>query len=141
MQEDKIISEKRLDRRKFRKLREETGHLMDAQWKLREEELLKEASQQLDRHRMQLQQKESEWAEKIRKQTEMSQHLEKKCKNIKTLESKHLTELWNQLEAERHWSELTNTWVAEKISKDSKIDELKAALESATEQQAVTEHA
>ena len=114
---------------------------MDAQWKLREEELLKEASQQLDRHRMQLQKKESEWAEKIRKQTEMSQHLEEKCKNIKTLESKRLTELWNQLEAERHWSELTNTWVAEKISKDSKIDELKAALESATEQQAVTEHA
>ena len=71
----------------------------------------------------------------------MSQHLEEKCKNIKTFESKRLTELWNQLEAERHLSELTNTWVAEKISKDSKIDELKAALEAATEQQAVTEHA
>ena len=78
---------------------------------------------------MQLQQKESEWAEKIRKQTEMSQHLEEKCKNIKTLESKRLTELQNQLqekqlEAERHWSKLTNTWVADKISKDSKIDKL-----------------
>ena len=36
---------------------------------------------------------------------------------------------------------LTNTWAAEKISKDSKIDELKAALETAREQQATTEHA
>ena len=76
----------------------------------------------------------------------MSQHLEEKCKNIKTLESKRLTELQNQLqekqlEAERHWSKLTNTWVADKISKDSKIDKLKAALEAATEQQAVMEHA
>ena len=103
-------------------------------------------SQQLDHQRIHLQQKESELAEKIRKQMEMSQQLEEKCKNIKTLESKRLTEHWNQLqekqlEAERHWSKLTSTWVAEKISKDSKIDELKAALETVTKQQAAMEHA
>ena len=76
----------------------------------------------------------------------MFQQLEEKCKTIKSLESKWLTELQNQfhkkqLETERFWSELTNTWAAEKISKDSKIDELKAALEMAREQQAATEDA
>ena len=130
----------------IQKLQEETGHLTDAQWKSREEELCRETLQQIDHQRIHLLQKESEWAQKIRKQVEMSQQLAEKCKNIKTLESKLLTELRNQLqekqlEAERHWSELTNTWVAEKISKDSKIDELKAALETVTEQQAAMEHA
>ena len=123
------------------KLQEDTGQLTDTQWKVREEELRRETLQQIDRQRSHLQQKESEWAEKIRKQTEMSQQLEEKYKNIKSLESKWLTELRNQLqekqlETERFWSELTNTWAAEKISKDSKIDELKAALEMAREQQA-----
>ena len=66
-----------------------------------------------------LQQKESEWAEKIRQQEELSQQLEEKYKNMKSMESRHLTELRNQLqekqlETERHWSELTTTWVAEK---------------------------
>ena len=65
----------------------------------------------------------------------MSKQLEEKCKTLKSLESKQLTELRNQLqkkqlETEQFWSKLTNTWAAEKISKDSKIDELKAALET-----------
>ena len=46
-----------------------------------------------------------------------------------------------QLEAEQVWSELTNTWPAEKITKDSKIDELKATLEMAREQQLGSEQA
>ena len=55
------------------------------------------------------------------------------------MESKRLTELRNQLqekqlEDEQAWSKLTDTWAAEKITKDSKINELKAALEMAREQ-------
>ena len=46
-----------------------------------------------------------------------------------------------QLETKQFWSELTNTWVAEKISKDSMIAKLKVALETAREQQVATEHA
>ena len=63
------------------KLQDQAGQLTDAQWKSQEEELQKETLQQIE-------QKESEWAEKIRKQTEMSQQLEEKCKNLKSLESK-----------------------------------------------------
>ena len=76
----------------------------------------------------------------------MSKQLEEKCKNLKSLESKRLTELRNQLqekqlETEQFWSKLTNTWAAEKISKDSEIDELKAALETAREEQLASEQA
>ena len=76
----------------------------------------------------------------------MSKQLEEKCKSLKSLESRRLTELRNQLqekqlESEQVWSKLTNTWAAEKITKDTKIDELKAALEMAREQQLVTEQA
>ena len=46
-----------------------------------------------------------------------------------------------QLEAEQVWSQLTNNWAAEKTTKDSKIDELKAALEMAREQQLASEQA
>ena len=77
---------------------------------------------------------------------EMSKQLEEKCKSLKSLESKCLMELRNQLqekqlETEQFWSKLTNTWAAEKITKDTKIDELKAALEMAREQQLATEQA
>ena len=70
----------------------------------------------------------------------MSKQLEEKCKNFKALESRHLMELRNQLqekqlETEQVWTKLTNTWAAEKITKDTKIDELKAALKMAREQQ------
>ena len=76
----------------------------------------------------------------------MSKQLEEQCKNLKALESKRLTELRNQLqekqlETERAWSKLTNTWAAERITKDSKIDELRAALEVAKEQKLMTEQA
>ena len=82
----------------------------------------------------------------IRKQTELSQQLEEKCKDLKSLESKRLKELRaqlqdKQLETERFWTELTNTWAAEKITKDCKIDELKKALETAREQQLASEQA
>ena len=81
-----------------------------------------------------------------KRQTEMSKQLEEKCKSLKALESRRLTELRNQLqekqlESEQVWSKLTNTWAAEKITKDTKIDELKAALEMAREQQLATEQA
>ena len=93
----------------------------------------------MEQHKSHLQQKEGEWAEKIKKQTEMSKQREEKCKSLKALESKHLMELRSQLqekqlETEQLWSKLTNTWAAEKITKDTKIDELKAALETAKEQ-------
>ena len=95
---------------------------IDAQRRSREEEL----RQKILQHKMQLHQKESEWADRIRKQTELSQQLEEKCKDLKSLESKRLKELKaqlqaKQLETERFWTELTNTWAAEKISKDCKI--------------------
>ena len=76
----------------------------------------------------------------------MSKQLEEKCKSLKNLESKQLTELRNQLqekqlEAEQAWSKLTDTWAAEKITKDSRIDELTAALQMAKEQQLASEQA
>ena len=46
------------------KLQDQAGHLTDAQWQSREEELRKETLQQIERHKSNLQQKESEWAEK-----------------------------------------------------------------------------
>ena len=93
-----------------------------------------------------MQQKESEWAEKIKQQKELSQQLEDKYKNVRTQENKRLVELHNQLqekqlETERHWSELTYTWAAEKICRDNKIEELNAALKMAKEQQAMQEQA
>ena len=111
------------------KLQDQVGHLTDAQWKSRKEELRKETLQQLERQKSHLQQKESELTEKIKRQTEISKQLEERCKSLKSLESRQLTELRNQLqekqlEAEQVWSKLTNTWAAEKITKDSKIDEL-----------------
>ena len=76
----------------------------------------------------------------------MSKRLEEKCDSLKALESRRLTELRNQLqgkqlETEQAWSKLTNTWAAEKITKDTKIDELKAPLEMAREQQLAIEQA
>ena len=118
----------------------------DNQWKSREEQLRKETLQAIERQKSHLQQKENEWAEKVKKQTEVSKQMEEQCKSLKALESKRLMELKNQLqekqlETERSWSELTNTWAAEKINKDTKIDELKAALEVAKEEQLKTEQA
>ena len=54
-------------------------------------------------------------AEKIKRETEMSKQLEEKCKNLKNLERKRLTQLRNQLqekqlEAEQARSKLTDTW-------------------------------
>ena len=125
------------------KLQEQSEQLRDVQWKSWEEEIRKETLQEWERHKTQ---KEGEWAEKTKKQTEMSKQLEEKCKSLKALESKHLMELRSQLqekqlETEQVWSKLTNTWAAEKITKDTKIDELKAALEMAKEQQLATEQA
>ena len=70
----------------------------------------------------------------------------RKIQQCKGQESKRLIDLQNQLqqkqlETERHWSELTNTWVAAKICRDNKIAELKTALETAKEQQATKEKA
>ena len=121
------------------KLQEQFEKMNNTQWRSREEQLRKETVYAI-------QQKENEWVEKVKKQTEMSEQLEEQCKNFKALESKRLMELRNQLqekqlESERVWSKLTNTWTAEKIIKDSKIDELKAALEAAKEEQLKTEQA
>ena len=100
----------------------------------------------MEKHKTHLQQKEGEWAEKIKKQTEMSKQLEEKCQSLKALDSKHLMQLKSQLqekqlETEQVWSKLTNAWTAEKITKDTKNDELKSALEMAKEQQLATEQA
>ena len=64
----------------------------------------------------------------FKRQTEMSKKLEEKCKSLKALESRCLTELRNQLqekqlESKQVWSKLTNTWAAEKITKDTKLDD------------------
>ena len=66
--------------------------MTNAPWQTREEELQKETLQQIELHMSSLQQK-GKWAEKIKKQTEVSQQLEEKYKNLKSLESKRLTEL------------------------------------------------
>ena len=121
------------------KLQNQVEKVSGTQWRSREEQLQKEMIQKL-------QQKEDEWAEKVKKQAEMSKKLEEQCENLKALESKCLTELRNQLqqkqlETEQFWSELTNTWGAEKITKDSKIDELRTALEEAKEQKLAAEQA
>ena len=121
------------------KLQEQFEKMNNTQWRSGEEQLRKEMVYAI-------QQKENEWVEKVKKQTEMSEQLEEQCKNLKALESKRLMELRNQLqekqlESERVWSELTKTWTAEKIIKDSKMDELKAALEAAKEEQLKTEQA
>ena len=99
----------------IKRLQEQSEQLRDAQWKSREEQLCKETLQELERQKSHLQQKEDEWAEKIKRQTEMSKQLEEKCKSLKALESRRLTELRNQLqekqlESEQVWSKLTNTW-------------------------------
>ena len=44
--------------------------------------------QEIEQHKTHFQQKEGEWAEKVKKQTEMSQQLEGKCKSLKSLENK-----------------------------------------------------
>ena len=126
-------------REELEKLQNQFEKVSDTQWRSREEQLRKEMLQTI-------QQKEDEWAEKIKKQAEVSKQLEEQCKSLKALESKCLTELRNQLqekqlETERAWSELTNTWAAERITKDSKIDELRTALEAAKEQKMMTEKA
>ena len=73
------------------KLQEQLEKVSDTQWRSREEQLRKETLQTI-------QQKENEWAEKVKKQAEMSKQLEEQCKNLKALESKCLTELRNQLQ-------------------------------------------
>ena len=130
----------------IKKIQEQSEQLRDAPRKSREEEIRKETLQELERQKSHLRQKEDEWAEKIKRQTEMSKQLEEKCKGLKALERRCLTELRNQLqekqlESEQVWSKLINTWAAEKITKDTKIDELKAALEMAREQQLAKEQA
>ena len=45
----------------------------------------------------------------------------------------------NQRKTEKYWSDLTNTWAAEKICKDDKIHKLNSALEVAHEQQLAIE--
>ena len=70
------------------KLQDQARHLIDAQWKSQEEELRKEMLQEIEHHKSHLQQKEGEWAEKIKRQTEMSKQLEEKCKSLKSLQSK-----------------------------------------------------
>ena len=140
------ISEKRFRQEEVEKLQGQAGYLTDAQWKSREEKLQKETLQQIERQKSQLQQRQIEVAEKLKRQTEMSKQLEEKCKSLKNLESKRLTELRNQLqekqlETEQAWSNLTNTWAAENITKDSKIDEITVALQIAREQQLASEQA
>ena len=130
----------------IRKIQEETNQLIEAQWRTREEEIRRETLEQIDCKRSHLQQKESEWAEKIKLQKELSQQLEDKYKNVRTQENKRIIDLQNQLhtkqlETEKHWSELTNTWTAEKICRDNKIEEFKIALEAAKEQQVAQEQA
>ena len=71
---------KKIRQEEITKLQNHAGHLTDALWQLWEEELRKETLQQIERHKSHLQQKESEWAEKIKRQTEMSKQLEEKCK-------------------------------------------------------------
>ena len=120
--------------------------MIETQWRAREEQIRQETLEQISRQRTHLLQKESEWAEKIKKQNELSQQLEDKYKNVRTQENQRIIELQNQLHekqlaTERHWSELTNTWTAEKICRDNKIEELKLALEAAKEQQIAQEQA
>ena len=47
--------------------------MMEAQWRTREEEIRWETLEQINRQRSHLLQKESEWAEKIKQQKELSQ--------------------------------------------------------------------
>ena len=63
---------------------------------------------------------------------------------MKDLEGKQLLKLQNQYQenqrkTEKYWSDFTNTWAAEKICKDDKIDKLSSALEVAREQQLAME--
>ena len=100
---------------------------------------LKKISEQIGHQKSHWQEKEYEWAEKITQQKELSQQIEDKYKNVKQQDSRKLIELQNQLQekqlkTEKHWSELTNTWVAEKVCRDNKIEELKRALERAKKQ-------
>ena len=93
-----------------------------------------------------LQEEECEWAKKIEQWKELSQQLEERYKSVQSHESKKLIELQNQLqeeqfETEKYWSELTNTWAAEKICRDNKIEELKTALKTAKEQEDAKEKA
>ena len=95
-------------------------------------------SKQLECQKSHWQEKVYEWAEKISQQKELSQQIEDMYKNVKQQESRKLVELQNQLQekqliTKKHWSELTNTWAAEKVCRDNKIEELKRALETAKE--------
>ena len=114
------------------------------EWRSQEERLIQEMQEQLERQTFQLQQKEKEWAEKIKQQKELSQQLESKYKDMKELEGKQILELQNQYrenqrKTEKYWSDFTNTWAAEKICKDDKIDKLNSALEVDHEQQLAIE--
>ena len=51
---------------------------------------------QINHHKSHLQQKENEWAEKMKNKEELSQQLEAKYKSVKNMESKWLLELQNQ---------------------------------------------
>ena len=98
----------------IRKLQEETNQMVEAQWKMWEEEIQRNALKQIARQKSHLQQKESEWAEKIRWQQKLARQLEDRYKNVQSQESKRILDLQNQLcekqlETEKHWSELANT--------------------------------
>ena len=106
--------------KKIKKIRKETEQMINTQCKTREEEMCQKITEQLKSH---WQEKESEWAEKIRQQKELLQQMEDKYKNMKQQENRKLIKLQKQLqekqlETERHWSELTNTWAAEKVCRD-----------------------
>ena len=56
----------------IRKIQEETNQMIEAQWRTREEEIRWETLEQINHQRCHLLQKESEWAEKIEQQEELS---------------------------------------------------------------------
>ena len=100
---------------------------------------------QLECQKSHLLEKEREYAGKIKQQEILSQQLEEKCRSVQSWKSmtgritKQLQE--KQQENERHWSKLTNTWSAEKICRDQRIEELESALKTAKEQQVAKEKA
>ena len=91
----------RIRQEEIRKLQEETEQLIDVQWKSQEEEIRCETLEEMKCQKSHLQQKENEWAEKIKQQKELSKQLEENYKSVRSQESKRLTELQNQLQ-EKH---------------------------------------
>ena len=86
----------------------------DTQWESQEEEICQETLDQLECQISHLQEKEREWAEKIKQQEKLTHQLEERCRSILIHGSQRLVELQKQLqdkqlESERCLSELTNT--------------------------------